>query len=101
MLKTIKQITEEEFSLPDISKRTRNHPYPEARAIYYDVSKKIKPKFSYDRIAKFMGNRDHSTAMYGVRALKDTYLRDREFRDLHRKIMDRANELEYGITERF
>ena len=89
MLKTIKQITEEEFNLPDISKRTRKHPYPEARAVFYAVAKEIIPEMTYGRIAKFMG-RDHSTAVYSVRALKDTYLQDMEFRILHRKVMVRA-----------
>ena len=51
MLKKIKQIVEEEFNLPDISKRTRKHPYPEARAIYYAVAKEIMPNVSLGRIA--------------------------------------------------
>lgn len=89
MLNTIKQIVEEEFNLPDISKRTRKHPYPEARAIYYAVAKEIIPEFSFARIANFMG-RDHASAMHGIKKLKDTYLRDREFQDLHKKVMDRA-----------
>ena len=90
MLQTIKQITEEEFNIPDISKRTRKQPYPEARAVYYDVSKETIPEFSFNRIAKFLGNRDHSTAMHGIKKLKDTYLRDREFRNLHQKVMYQA-----------
>ena len=89
MLKTIKKITEEEFNLHDISKRTRKLPYPEARAIYYAVAKEIMPEFSYNRIAHFIG-RDHSTAVHSVKALKDTYLQDMEFRILHRKVMVRA-----------
>lgn len=89
MLKTIKQITEEEFNIPDISKRTKKHPYPEARAIYYDVSKEIMTQSPYGRIASFIG-RDHSHAVHAVKKLKDTYLRDMEFIILHQKVMDRA-----------
>lgn len=48
------------------------------------------PWMSYGRIAKFMGNRDHASAVHSVKALKDTYLQDMEFRILHRKVMDRA-----------
>lgn len=94
MLNTIKQIVEEEFNLPDISKRTRRYPYPEARAIYYAVAKEIMPNVSYPAIASFL-NRDHSTAIYGIRKLKDTYLMEKEFRILHKKIMDRVT-LEFG-----
>ena len=89
MLNTIKQITEEEFKLPDISKRTRKHPYPEARAIYYAVAKEIMPNVSLGIISKKM-DRDHATAINGIKKLKDTYLRDIEFRILHKKIMDRV-----------
>lgn len=97
MLNTIKQIVEEEFNLPDISKRTRKRPYPEARAAYYAVAKEIIPEFSFARIANFMG-RDHASAMHGIKKLKDTYLQDREFRILHQKVMDRAV-MEVGNNE--
>lgn len=89
MLNTIKHIVEDEFNLPDISNRTKKHPYPEARAIYYAVSKEIMPQSPYGRIANIMG-RDHSHAVHAVKKLKDTYMRDSEFRILHQKIMDRA-----------
>ena len=71
MLKKIKQITEEEFNLRDISKRTRRYPYPEARAIYYAVAKEIMPDVSLVRIAKKM-DRDHATAINGIKKLSRT-----------------------------
>jgi len=98
MLKTIKQITEEVFELENIEQKTRKRPYPEARAAYYAVAKETMPRVTYARIAKFLGNRHHSTAVYGVSALKDTYLRDQEFRILYQKVMDRAV-IEVGNNE--
>ena len=89
MLNAIKQITEEEFDLENIEKRTRKHPYPEARAIYYAVAKEIMPDVSLGIIAGKVG-RDHATAINGIKKLKDTYLRDREFRILYQKVMDRV-----------
>lgn len=89
MLNTIKQITEDEFELENIEQRTKKHPYPEARAIFYNVAKEIMTQSPYGRIANFIG-RDHSHAVHAVKKLKDTYLRDMEFKILHQKIMDRA-----------
>lgn len=89
MLNTIKKITEDEFNLPDISKRTKKQPYPEARAIYYVVAKERIPHFSYEKIANFIG-RGNSAVINGVQKLKDTYLREKKFQELHKKVMDRA-----------
>src|SRR5690554_2877032 len=89
MLQTIKQITEEEFNIPDISKRIRKQPYPEARAIYYAVAKEIIPEVPYYRIANFIG-RGNSALINGVQKLKDTYLREKKFQALHKKVKDRA-----------
>src|SRR5690554_4895536 len=97
MLKTIKQITEEVFNLPDISKITRKRPYPEARAAFCGGAKETMPKVTYARIGNYIG-RDHSTAIQGIKKLKDTYILYREFRILYQKVMDRAV-IEVGNNE--
>ena len=97
MLKIIKNIVEEVFELENIEQKTRKRPYPEARAAYYAVAKETMPRVTYARIANFIG-RDHSTAIQGIKKLKDTYILYREFRIPYQKVMDRAV-IEVGNNE--
>lgn len=50
-----------------------------ARQMYYWVARKLTAG-SYPQIAKMAGNRDHSTALYGVAKVQAMYDADAEFR---------------------
>ncbi len=87
MLKTIKHIIEKEFSLPDISDATRVYPYPEARAMFYEIAKISAPAKSFSKIAAVV-NRDHATALHAIQMLNDTYLRDYEIIEIYDNIKE-------------
>lgn len=67
--KFIKEIVEEEFNIPDISKKNRepNTLYP--RYVYYALCRKFSPE-SLNAIASTVGQ-DHATAIHALKRFED------------------------------
>ncbi len=64
-LETIKGLVEIETGIKDISNKTRNKMYVDARVIYYILAKE-KAKVGYAKMAQFV-NRDHATALHSYK----------------------------------
>lgn len=64
----IRDFVEHELSLPNISKKTRDRDYVDARFIGFALCRKYT-KDSFAKIGQSFGDRDHGTVLHGVKVV--------------------------------
>ena len=79
-----------EYSQEEVKSKTRKRTAVEVRQCSMFVIKHFTPKATLKAISLFMGGRDHSTVIHGLRTWQNLMDTDKRYRELTEQVIDIA-----------